>query len=328
MKFIRNTAILITFASAISCTPAKETTAYGAATGGAIGAGLGAIVGNQTGDPGSGLVLGTVAGSATGALIGNALQAQQEKVDRQEAVIAKHENVIKAQRSELDELRRMGQDPTASGSSLGNANPPLERDLGVGPSVGSQSLNQQGPIHLNPPKLDGARASASSLTSYSQPPVPRSDTVVKPVANTNIATEQTETTTVTRSAFSAEQANPVEDTTALVPAAPADEKAGVAWENTSAAAVVPQGAAPSGDCVKAQEEVGAVESSSDPADKLYHYRRALRLCPDNSPYHNGLGEIYLSLKRPDDAEFEFREAVRLDAGNAQAKKNLAAATTR
>ena len=58
------------------------------------------------------------------------------------------------------------------------------------------------------------------------------------------------------------------------------------------------------------------------ADKLFHYRRALRLCPDNALYHNGLGEIYRSLNRLDDAEYEFREALRLDPGFQTARENL------
>lgn len=75
-------------------------------------------------------------------------------------------------------------------------------------------------------------------------------------------------------------------------------------------------------CAKAQEEIGKVNAESDTADKLFHFRRALRLCPDNPSYHTGLGKIYSSLNRKSDAEFEFREALRLDPGNTEAKREL------
>jgi hypothetical protein len=78
----------------------------------------------------------------------------------------------------------------------------------------------------------------------------------------------------------------------------------------------------SADCLKAEEEIGRVTAETDTADKLFHYRRALRLCPDNAAYHNGLGEVYLSLNRSSDAEFEFREALRVDPRSRQAQKNL------
>ncbi len=58
------------------------------------------------------------------------------------------------------------------------------------------------------------------------------------------------------------------------------------------------------------------------ADKLFHFRRALRLCPDSADYHNGLGEVYLVLNRKNDAEFEFKEALRLNPSLYIAKKNL------
>ncbi|MCB0333953.1 MAG: tetratricopeptide repeat protein, partial [Bdellovibrionales bacterium] len=66
------------------------------------------------------------------------------------------------------------------------------------------------------------------------------------------------------------------------------------------------------ECVKAGEEVNQAQNASDTADKLFHYRRALRLCPESPAFHLGLGEVYLSLGRSEDAEFEFREALRID----------------
>jgi predicted Zn-dependent protease len=75
-------------------------------------------------------------------------------------------------------------------------------------------------------------------------------------------------------------------------------------------------------CSDAAEEVTRAGAATDPADKLFHLRRALRLCPDNADYHNRLGEIYLGLGRSTDAEYEFREALRLDPGLSSATTNL------
>lgn len=78
----------------------------------------------------------------------------------------------------------------------------------------------------------------------------------------------------------------------------------------------------SGDCAKADAEIKKGELQEDVSDKLFHYRRALRLCPSNGGYHNKIGELYLSLNRREDAKFEFEEALRLSPGNATASSNL------
>ena len=76
------------------------------------------------------------------------------------------------------------------------------------------------------------------------------------------------------------------------------------------------------ECIEAQGEVTKANGLQDPADKLFHLRRALRLCPNNAMYHNSLGELYLTLNRRDDAKFEFDEALRLEPGNRQAQANI------
>ncbi|RMG40726.1 MAG: tetratricopeptide repeat protein [Candidatus Dadabacteria bacterium] len=82
----------------------------------------------------------------------------------------------------------------------------------------------------------------------------------------------------------------------------------------------------SDNCKKADQEVKQARRSVEVADRLFHYRRALRLCPDNPSFHNGLGEVYLSLNRIEDARFEFKEALRIAPGYAPAKNNLALLT--
>ena len=88
------------------------------------------------------------------------------------------------------------------------------------------------------------------------------------------------------------------------------------------AARVNQPAALTPQCQNAQDEITRASQSGEVSEKLFHYRRALRLCPDNPSFHNGLGELYLSMNRRNDAEYEFREALRLDPNYAIARDNL------
>lgn len=81
---------------------------------------------------------------------------------------------------------------------------------------------------------------------------------------------------------------------------------------------------PLSECQQAAAEVERAQAARDAADKLFHYRRALRLCPNNARYHSGLGEVYLSLNRRTDAEFEFKEALVLDPDESAARRNLTA----
>jgi len=78
----------------------------------------------------------------------------------------------------------------------------------------------------------------------------------------------------------------------------------------------------SDDCREADKEATTAKNVSSLADQLYHYRRALRLCPDNPIFHNAMGEVYMSLQRSSDAVFEFKEAVKLDPNYSLAASNL------
>lgn len=75
-------------------------------------------------------------------------------------------------------------------------------------------------------------------------------------------------------------------------------------------------------CDGGDRELSLAEGSVEVAEKLLHYRRALRICPENPEYHNALGELYLRLERKVDAEFEFREALNLDRAYQPAEENL------
>ena len=116
-------ALALVFIST-GCVKPRKTTAIGSGVGGAIGAGLGAIIGNQSGNAGSGLAIGAGTGAAVGALVGNALQAEQERNTAQDEAIKRQEQVIKAQRNEINELRTIrGDDSYALNSGAVNSTP-------------------------------------------------------------------------------------------------------------------------------------------------------------------------------------------------------------
>ena len=112
------------------------------------------------------------------------------------------------------------------------------------------------------------------------------------------------------------------------PAPAASERGSINWKKNAesetrkdtTASVKP--AADTSECGQAEGEVTKANASPESADKLFHLRRALRLCPGNASYHNHLGELYLSLNRGDDARYEFNEALRADPANRQAQANL------
>jgi Tfp pilus assembly protein PilF len=64
------------------------------------------------------------------------------------------------------------------------------------------------------------------------------------------------------------------------------------------------------------------ERKGKPEEAIAHYEGTLKIAPDYYPAHNNLGSLYLSKSAFKPAEEQFREAVRLDANDAQAYFNL------
>lgn len=75
-------------------------------------------------------------------------------------------------------------------------------------------------------------------------------------------------------------------------------------------------------CAKADDEAGRGESAASDADRLFYYRRALRLCPNRAKFRVEIGKIYAGLGRVEDAEHEFRQALDAEPTNAEAKGQL------
>ena len=102
---------------------------------------------------------------------------------------------------------------------------------------------------------------------------------------------------------------------------PMGEDSAVSLEKPSGVQEVGGKAAP-GECAQAAQEMEKSNQTSESSEKLFHYRRALRLCPSDARYHIKLGDHYRSLKRLADANFEYKEALALDPANGEAKQRM------
>ncbi len=290
------------------CTKPKQTTAVGSVAGGAIGAGLGAIVGNQTGNAGSGVAIGAVAGAATGALIGNALQAQQEKADSQRETLQRQEQSIRAQRSEIEELRRMQSDTGYSSARTQNVNAYLVEQKRLqlqkrGPAPRGQTAASS----YTPPPLS-ARAS-EPLARYDTKPTTPTTTAPLVVKSSAPVGKGIEEKDLASAASIKTQVAPVE-------ASPVE-----AVKEPTTAKVVESTQA-TGGCAEGKEARDAAAAASDDSDKLFHLRKALRLCPQSTETHYELGKAYLHMSRAADANYEFKQALSIDPSFKPAQESL------
>jgi tetratricopeptide (TPR) repeat protein len=80
----------------------------------------------------------------------------------------------------------------------------------------------------------------------------------------------------------------------------------------------------SSECKEALAERDLALDAPENSDKLFHLRRALRLCPNNAALHHELGKVYVAMERRDDAESEFKRALTVDPSFSAAKNELSA----
>jgi tetratricopeptide (TPR) repeat protein len=308
--------ITLTCLVATGCTKPGETTAIGATTGGVIGAGVGAVVGGQSGDPFAGAAIGAVAGALAGGAVGNALEAHEEVMQRQDEALERQQRIISSQESEIRELRRLGQDtityksPTESSYRRSYEERASSKiDLVIPPSLANKKFNGAATPGVWRQKNIGSPAIV----------VPSSTKPVNAVAtNTKSVVASSQATAVPKT-----EVKPIVSTKIVEPIQKVQQPEKM--NSISEVAAINQTAEVSlmsDDCKKAEQEISQSETQEDASDKLFHLRRALRLCPDNSGYHKKLGDLYLSLNRKDDAKYEFGEAVRLDPNSAEAKSKL------
>lgn len=340
MKSTQVSKIIIIISLFLSaCTQPGEKTAIGAATGGAIGAGLGAIVGNQTGSTEGGLAIGAVAGASTGAYIANAMEAQDKGIREQDEAIERQEQTIKAQRAQIEELRRGSDSRFASGDKFGSS-------VNVAGKSFDTSKAAPGDLYLSPTGSNPkpyANASKPAFESYgavsgSSPRASSNlnDAAINPVNEPKQIKPALEVEPISEAPISeVDSSKPLLETD-LVASAPAPAAEPVSNPVISNSELQPLNSAPSDtaalsqapnsqECKDADAEVRKADQASDAGDKLFHYRRALRLCPRDSKIHAAIGDLYLALGRKDDAVFEYEEGLKVDPNSASLKSKLAAA---
>lgn len=318
------TAVLV-----CGCTKPKQTTAIGSATGGAIGAGLGAIVGNQTGSTGTGMVLGAVTGAAAGSLIGNALQAQQESLRSQDESIERQERLLRAQRSEMDELRNLNSDtPSAARTNSSYRSSSMRPALSAEASRKLAELEKRGPnprgtnnlyAYVPPSRPAPLRVNSEPLARFDvqssitparkmEPSLTAPKRVEKPLASSTTGVKNGTVVVETRTTETRVTDSTLEESDLPVELS-ATETARLANEPVTSTA-----------CQEATGEQQAAQSAAESSQKLYHLRRALRLCPNNASFHSEIGQVYLSMERFSEASVEFKQALAVNP-NFQAAKN-------
>lgn len=173
-------------------------------------------------------------------------------------------------------------------------------------------------------------AAALPSTSDAPPPKPH-----KPLARydvrSELSTRETTSPAAVAAAMPSETAkletktiNAVKNNSQPAGISESDIQAPVIKSDTAARAVAPAPASPpqSKECKEALAERDLAAEATDNSDKLFHLRRALRLCPQSAPLHHELGRVYASMQRSKDAEEEFKQALSIDPTFSAAKREL------
>jgi Flp pilus assembly protein TadD len=106
-----------------------------------------------------------------------------------------------------------------------------------------------------------------------------------------------------------------------LPKPAAIQEASLETSDSTAALAAPS--ASSSECKEAISEKELASQAPDNSDKLFHLRRALRLCPNNAVLHYELGNVYRLMERTTNAEEEFKQALSIDPNLAPAKNAMA-----
>jgi len=101
--------VLLLIGGLLACSQPLTTRETGAAIGGVGGAAAGGIIGGAVGHPGAGAAIGGALGLGTGALIGDRLQAMEQKQTDLEKQIKDNESELKRQRQELEILKKQSE---------------------------------------------------------------------------------------------------------------------------------------------------------------------------------------------------------------------------
>ena len=75
-------------------------------------------------------------------------------------------------------------------------------------------------------------------------------------------------------------------------------------------------------CGDADREAKRGHEATSDADRLFYFRRAIRLCPEKASYFVEVGKVYVNIGRTEDAQHEFNKALELDPENDEAQEQL------
>jgi hypothetical protein len=320
----------------------------GAVVGGAMGAGLGAIIGSQTGSAGAGLAIGGLVGAGTGAAIGSSLQERNEAMRAQEEQLERQQQRIAANRRAIEQLQA-GRDPRTAALNRPFSSPATgsaQVDTAIS-RVETNGIGTDRRAALRAAPLTSSPRSAATVTERELIPSERSSTEatqsrsfesqkVVDQARTGSLSVGVNTSGDSRVAGSTIKA---ERERIEVPVVPEEiERLSVDQESEVGEKVAEElpkfggesGAITAGlqtspkddDCLIADGELNLAAKAAASADKLFHQRKALRLCPNSARSHIAIAETYLSLGRRSDAEFELREALRIEPSNETAAAKL------
>ncbi len=288
----------------------------GAAAGAVVGGGLGAVIGSQSGSTAGGLALGTIAGAGVGAMIGHRFQEKDDVIDTQAETIQQQQRQLQLHQNEVDQLRRSTQDQVSFTGNPPASNLVIEKDL---KESFPQSTN-----HLASSKIAESNFERAPVALESAP-------IEVPTAMPVEEIEQIQEVKVIEPIISETaiiESEPV--VVAKVDVAPVpqqelpkvqaiqemDTRAAYNWNQETTTASAPS---VTPECQEAKKEISSAGQAEITAEKLYHFRRAQRLCPEDLTVHTGLGKVYLELDRKDEARHELQEALKRDPENQEAK---------
>lgn len=322
------------------------TSGVSAAAGAVVGATAGLIIGSTSGHAGEGLVLGTIAGATTGGLVGSKLEGYEAEIDEKSEAITRQEEVITNQWREIDSLKKQ-LEKIDTRPSVNNENYSLDTYDGSPKAKSWNEYNIDIPKKRVAPVPSKASKSRASLRARSaslpkavttpkkvvrkrpiavvkkapvidvaktkKPALPKARVVKKktptPIKSVRKVAKKQEPIKVARKA-------------PAVKVTPKKEIAKVKSKPEPTVASLATTKVTSTGCTKAAEEAERAAATTSNADKLFYLRRALRLCPKEAKYHLQAGEVYASIGRKDDAEFEFRRTIELDPENEAAHEQL------
>jgi len=308
-----------------------STTGIGAVAGGVLGAGAGLIVGSTSGDAGEGLLIGTGVGALAGAAVGYELESQEDQLAAHQATISRQQQEIQLQKQHdiivTDVTSNFTPDSGIEVRKIAPVLPSSDKvaisQMNMAPVVTTPVVSE--PIEVMPIKTIPVK------TKTIKTKVAKVKPVVKPVIDFNKNKRSSDSPIRIAKTYSMDveqkMSSAVRKETKFDVAKEIASHAPVAVMPTVAKtkqAVVSELAAKTvgGTCSDAASEVDRARNAASDTDKLFYYRRALRLCKDKPEYHVEIGRVYSSIGRREEAEFEFSRALEIDPEHRDAQDEL------